>query len=110
MVIAADGLITNRGFNTNAGFMPIYKVSGNTKVVIKSQIVETLTETGVGNAEKVLIGALPGSIRVRDTNNIANSTDTDKVVAGGTKGEISIWLMLTVIVADGRSTKNIWSV
>lgn len=59
MVIAAGKLIVNGGFNTNIGFMPIYRVGGNTKVIVKSKIVKTLAGAGISDIKKVLTGVLP---------------------------------------------------
>lgn len=62
----------------NTGFVTICKVSDSTKMEVEGKIVEVSTKAEVDNAEKVLIGAL--SSGVEDIEDVANNTDTDKVV------------------------------
>ena len=62
-------------------------------MVLEGKIVEVLTGAGVGNAEEILNGALPG--RVGDTDNDVNGARANKVVGlmivgmdGGMEGGI----------------------
>lgn len=73
----------------SASPMPVDWISSNIKVVVKSKIVEALTEAGIGDAEEILIEVLPS--RVENTNNEANGAYIDEVAtARSPKGEVSV--------------------
>lgn len=65
------------------------------RVVVKSKIMETLSEIEVNDAKKILIGALPDHNKVRNADDTTNNASTDKVIAvRGSKKEVCILLIL----------------
>ena len=53
----------------NSGAVRIGWVGGGTDLVVDGGIVKVLTRTGVGDAEEILIGALPS--KVKDVDDVA---------------------------------------
>lgn len=82
-------MIINNRFNVSAGLLPVCKVDDNIKGVIKSTIVKISARVGGDDFKKVLFEALPD--RIEDTDDIANSAITNKmIVTGGPKREMGI--------------------
>lgn len=69
--------------------VPIGKIIGNIKTIIKNKILKVLIKTGIDNIEKVLIKALLG--RMRNIDNNINNTNINKIaIARDFKKEVNI--------------------
>lgn len=105
IVITIEKLIANRKFNVDTGSVLVCGITGNNKIIVKSNIVEASTRAGVGDVKELLIEALLG--RIKDANNTANNTDTNKIIATrGPKREICILPVLIVVISASRFIIN----
>ena len=85
--------------------MLICKIAGNNKAVIENKIVETSTRAGVGDIEKLFIEVLLSEMK--NTNNIVNNADTNKIIAvGSPKREIYILPILIVVIDTSKFIIN----
>ena len=67
---ALPGGVGDADDNANdSGAVPVGRVGDGTELVVDGRIVKVLTGTGVGDAEEILTGALPG--RVEDADDVA---------------------------------------
>lgn len=99
MVIVTSKLIANKRFNTSMGLILVCKVDSNIKVIVEGKIIKISAKTGVDDAKKVLIRALPDFNGMKDVDDTANNANTNKIViTGGSKEEVCILPILIVII------------
>lgn len=71
------------------GFVSIYKIDGNNKVIIKDKIIKILIRAWINDIKKILTWIL--FYKKKNINNIANSTHINKIiVVKSFKAKVSI--------------------
>lgn len=90
----------------NEDFVPINRLAGSIKAVVEGKIIETLTNTRIGDAKKVFTRALP--IKVEDNDNITNNADINEMaILRCFIEEVGVWLVPVVVIIGGKSTIDI---
>lgn len=65
--------------NTNVGFVSVYKIDDNNKIIVKDKIIKILIRAWINNIKKILTWVL--FCRKKDINDAANSTNINKMIA-----------------------------